>query len=876
MSTDIAALEIRVSSLEARTAKGDLDKLTDSGRRTEGMVGTLKSAWGQMAGLLGGTAIALAARQFFQVNTEFQRLHAALVTVEGSNQAANRSFGMLLDFAKVTPYQLNEVTQAYINLRVRGLNATKDAMTAYGNMASSFGRSMTDLVQGIAQATVGEMETIKGFGVIAQQMGDKVAFTFKGQTEIVKRSTTAINDYFIRLSQANFAGGMERQAKTLGGALSNLQDQISATFYAIGNAGVSDALTNGIVGLTNALQAMTPTLSTWAANTTSALGSVMDTVARFKGVLVALSAVALLNFLSSAVAATASWGAALITKTAATVLSIARTIALTFAVSGYSVSATAATLATTALGGAMSLTAAAAAVIVAALAVVAVATVKLRAETKALNDESERMEGIFQRTMKPVLDIKDEISATEARVKNLKSALAQKGAVHVASVEDIKRLKEFNAAGGDTGWMKANQQRLATVRAEEQRLADALDKKNQKLKEAGELANKYKNALQGMEEKLREEKGTLGLDTDQVELWKAAHYGAGQALLGEIEAMQKKRWALSEHTKLQEAAKDEAEAVEASNRALGMSWVDQAEQLKKTLSPTLAYEEQLRQIDLLERKSLVSGYEAAKARINAWKELTEEGRKWADFEKGIQEEAARYNVETMSPAEKEAEAVARLIIMLQAGLVSYDTFVTKLAELRAQGNTGFAAIAESAKIMINHMDTALGEFVTKGKLNFKDLISSMLADIAKMLMSKALMQLLSMLGGSMQQSGGGSWVGMLGSVISAYAGGKASGGPVAAGSTYLVGERGPELFSPGSSGTIVPNGALGGGSTVNIRSTVVINQNGKAETSTSAQGGMDQAQARALGDSVNLLFDQWFARESRTGGKLYALMRRGG
>lgn len=37
--------------------------------------------------------------------------------------------------------------------------------------------------------------------------------------------------------------------------------------------------------------------------------------------------------------------------------------------------------------------------------------------------------------------------------------------------------------------------------------------------------------------------------------------------------------------------------------------------------------------------------------------------------------------------------------------------------------------------------------------------------------------------------------------------GRADGGPVSAGSTYMVGERGPELFTPGSSGNITPNGA---------------------------------------------------------------------
>ena len=40
---------------------------------------------------------------------------------------------------------------------------------------------------------------------------------------------------------------------------------------------------------------------------------------------------------------------------------------------------------------------------------------------------------------------------------------------------------------------------------------------------------------------------------------------------------------------------------------------------------------------------------------------------------------------------------------------------------------------------------------------------------------------------------------------------RASGGPVAAGMAYTVGERGPETFVPATAGTILPNGAGGGG-----------------------------------------------------------------
>lgn len=48
-------------------------------------------------------------------------------------------------------------------------------------------------------------------------------------------------------------------------------------------------------------------------------------------------------------------------------------------------------------------------------------------------------------------------------------------------------------------------------------------------------------------------------------------------------------------------------------------------------------------------------------------------------------------------------------------------------------------------------------------------------------------------------------------VQTVFGGGKALGGPVAAGVPYLVGEKGPELYVPQSAGTIIANSKLGGG-----------------------------------------------------------------
>jgi hypothetical protein len=48
---------------------------------------------------------------------------------------------------------------------------------------------------------------------------------------------------------------------------------------------------------------------------------------------------------------------------------------------------------------------------------------------------------------------------------------------------------------------------------------------------------------------------------------------------------------------------------------------------------------------------------------------------------------------------------------------------------------------------------------------------------------------------------------------------RALGGPVQMGNSYLVGERGPELFTPSSSGNITPNHAMGGGANITVNVT---------------------------------------------------------
>lgn len=75
--------------------------------------------------------------------------------------------------------------------------------------------------------------------------------------------------------------------------------------------------------------------------------------------------------------------------------------------------------------------------------------------------------------------------------------------------------------------------------------------------------------------------------------------------------------------------------------------------------------------------------------------------------------------------------------------------------------------------------------------------------------------------------------GIGGIIDNVFGGGRASGGSVSAGTTYMVGEKGAELFTPTTNGTIIPNNALagmGGGTTINLTVNGAIDAEGTART----------------------------------------------
>ncbi len=201
------------------------------------------------------------------------------------------------------------------------------------------------------------------------------------------------------------------------------------------------------------------------------------------------------------------------------------------------------------------------------------------------------------------------------------------------------------------------------------------------------------------------------------------------------------------------------------------------------------------------------------------------------------------------------EEIERLVVSVRA-----DTrgFASDVGAMRAELDGPFAAGLERAGRIL---DKSLTGAIQRGKFSFEDLGRVALKVFAE-IAAAALKSEISggSAGGGGSNSGGGGnelqiITGLLSAAGSLFGGspGRATGGPVSPGRAYRVGENGPELFVPTSSGRIETGGSAGGitgggGQPMNL--TINISDNGRSSAPDSLRRSSRQV-ARAVSQAIS-------------------------
>lgn len=231
LTQEQANARLSVSKLRQEYAlyKDDSVKLVSA---NDDIVGSMKQF---ILTIAGAGAIKSFISNVVEVTGNFQKMEAVLGNTLGSTSKAKETMDMLADFGAKTPFQVDELTSAYVKLANQGFTPTMDQMKKLGDLASSTGKSFDQLAEAIIDAQVGENERLKEFGIRASKNGDKVTYTFKEQETTIQNTASAIREYILSLGDLEgVIGANEKISATFVGRLSNIEDELTNQFKGFG------------------------------------------------------------------------------------------------------------------------------------------------------------------------------------------------------------------------------------------------------------------------------------------------------------------------------------------------------------------------------------------------------------------------------------------------------------------------------------------------------------------------------------------------------------------------------------------------------------------------------------------------------------------
>lgn len=190
-----------------------IDKIT--GKINKIASKTLK--WGTVA----GTGVLIGASK---MGADFEALGARMETAfQGNKQKAAEYFKWANDFANKTPFSNEEVIDATVRLKSYGYEDPRRLMTILGDMAGAYGKTLEQSVEAYADASRGEYERLKEFGI---QKAEVINFAKEEMGKEIKMSGEKVKDMdtFMKalegLIKSRSKDGMKHLANTLSGMLS--------------------------------------------------------------------------------------------------------------------------------------------------------------------------------------------------------------------------------------------------------------------------------------------------------------------------------------------------------------------------------------------------------------------------------------------------------------------------------------------------------------------------------------------------------------------------------------------------------------------------------------------------------------------------------
>lgn len=263
MAENVGGIEYTLSIDTARLIRGEreasrsLSRLGDEGDRLGTRFTAMASA---VSAAISAIAVGALVSKVIEAQRQFDVLFASLKTMTGGADQAAMAWERLVDFAATTPYSLEQAVQGFVKLKALGLDPSERAMTSFGNTAAAMGKDLMQMIEAVADASTGEFERLKEFGIKSKAEGDKVTFTFQNVKTTVQNNALEINEYLTKIGENQFAGAMSERIKTLDGDISALSDSMKALYLSVSQSGFGDVVATSVQKATQAVQELTQSI----------------------------------------------------------------------------------------------------------------------------------------------------------------------------------------------------------------------------------------------------------------------------------------------------------------------------------------------------------------------------------------------------------------------------------------------------------------------------------------------------------------------------------------------------------------------------------------------------------------------------------------
>lgn len=283
----MADVNIKVS-IVSRQAEQGLDRITARAKFAEREIKDLNislkdtaSTFKIFAGNVAANAFTALARgavtfgrAVIDTTVEFEKLQTQLITLIGDTGKANELFNEIKDFAATTPFQLTDISQAANQLIAFGVESENvtSRLQEIGDVAAASGTNIRDLTQIFGQVSAaGKLtgERLLQLQERAIPIGPAIAKTLGiAESQVREFVSGGLVDFetfqraFQSLStEGGFAfNGLAKQSQTLGGQISNLEDNFDLLIGAIGER-LAPVLKESVSLLNNVIQSVTNLIS---------------------------------------------------------------------------------------------------------------------------------------------------------------------------------------------------------------------------------------------------------------------------------------------------------------------------------------------------------------------------------------------------------------------------------------------------------------------------------------------------------------------------------------------------------------------------------------------------------------------------------------